>query len=245
MRRALQAPSGTGPTAGRSRLTCQPRMPRGREDRLGLVGRGVAVEAPRGRDRVLRERGHRPAVEAELPLEDDRVGDPRAQRATKVPQRARPDPPVRVHLAAEVLRVVEVEVDAPQAVRLGRRVRDRVPVGDAGRVGGRGAAEPRANGLGDGDGEVVAEALADRTGLVRREREALREVDGMAVLVQHHLGVLGVVDAALAEPDLVLVRRRERVVGAPLVDPHPLRLVVHRRAAASRSRATGCTAAPR
>jgi hypothetical protein len=35
--------------------------------------------------------------------------------------------------------------------------------------------------------------------------------------VQHHLGVLGVVDPALAEPDLVLVLRCERVVGAPLV----------------------------
>jgi hypothetical protein len=43
--------------------------------------------------------------------------------------------------------------------------------------------------------------------------------------VVHHLAVLGVVDAALAEPDLVLVRGRERVVDAPLVDAEPLGLV--------------------
>jgi hypothetical protein len=34
-----------------------------------------------------------------------------------------------------------------------------------------------------------------------------------------HLPILGVVDATLAEPDLVLVCGRERVVETPLVDP--------------------------
>ena len=62
------------------------------------------------------------------------------------------------------------------------------------------------------------------------EREVLREVDGVAVLVEDHLGVLRVVDAALAVPDLVLrMIGLERVVLAPLVDPDVLRLLVHRR----------------
>jgi hypothetical protein len=52
----------------------------------------------------------------------------------------------------------------------------------------------------------------------------------MPVLVQDHLGVLRVVDAALAEAELVLrVRRLEGVVVAELVDPRVLRLVVDRR----------------
>ncbi len=59
----------------------------------------------------------------------------------------------------------------------------------------------------------------------------------MTVLVVDDLAVLGVVDAALAEPDLVLVSRRERVVDAVLVDPEPLRLFVHR--ASSRAEAQG------
>ena len=51
----------------------------------------------------------------------------------------------------------------------------------------------------------------------------------MAVLVEDHLGVLGVVDAALAEAQLELrMVGLERVVVAELVDPHPLRLVVDR-----------------
>ena len=55
-------------------------------------------------------------------------------------------------------------------------------------------------------------------------------MNGVAVLVQDHLGVLGIVDAALAEPELVLrVVGLERVVLAPLVDPNVLRLLVHRR----------------
>jgi len=55
-------------------------------------------------------------------------------------------------------------------------------------------------------------------------------VDGVPVLVQDHLGVLGVVDAALPVPDLVLrMIRLERVVLAPLIDADVLRLLVHRR----------------
>jgi hypothetical protein len=51
----------------------------------------------------------------------------------------------------------------------------------------------------------------------------------MAVLVQDHLGVLGVVDAALAEAQLVLgVVGGEGVVVAQLVDPDRLGLVVDR-----------------
>jgi len=56
-------------------------------------------------------------------------------------------------------------------------------------------------------------------------------VDRVAVLVQDHLGVLRVVDAALAEAQLVLrMIGRERVVDAPLVDPHRLGPVVDRTA---------------
>jgi len=50
------------------------------------------------------------------------------------------------------------------------------------------------------------------------------------VLVEDHLGILGIVDAALPEAKLVLrVCRLERVVEAPLVDTRVLRLVVDRR----------------
>ena len=55
-------------------------------------------------------------------------------------------------------------------------------------------------------------------------------MNGVPVLVQDHLGVLGVVDAALAEAELVLrMVGLERVVLAPLVDPDVLRFLVHRR----------------
>jgi hypothetical protein len=54
-------------------------------------------------------------------------------------------------------------------------------------------------------------------------------VDRVPVLVEDHLRVLGVVDAALAEPQLERrVVGRERVVHAVLVDPDALRLVVDR-----------------
>ena len=54
--------------------------------------------------------------------------------------------------------------------------------------------------VGDGHGPVVAEALADPAGL-RADAEPgdLRVVDRVAVLVEDDLGVLGVVDTALAE----------------------------------------------
>ena len=49
--------------------------------------------------------------------------------------------------------------------------------------------------------EVVAERLADRAGVVAgAEAGHLGGVHRVAVLVDDHLGVLGVVDAALAEP---------------------------------------------
>jgi len=50
----------------------------------------------------------------------------------------------------------------------------------------------------------------------------------MAELVEDHLGVLGVVDAALAELHHVLLVPREGVVRAPMVDADVLRLLVHR-----------------
>src|SRR4029079_13857008 len=82
----------------------------------------------------------------------------------------------------------------------------------------------------DGDRPVVAEALADRAVLLRVEVEALRLVNCVSVLVQYHLAVLGVVDATLAEAQLVLrMVGLERVVSAELVDPGVLWLVVDRR----------------
>jgi len=84
--------------------------------------------------------------------------------------------------------------------------------------------------VGDVAGPVVAEPLADRPRLLAREREVLREVDRMAVLVEDHLGVLGIVHPALAEPELILrMVGGERVVVAELVDPNPLGLHVHGR----------------
>src|SRR5207249_7867841 len=93
----------------------------------GLRGLG-AVELLRRRDGAPREIRHRGAGEVELALEDDRVGLNVPERAADVPQRPRPDPAVVVYLAVEVTGVVEVVVDAPEAVRNLDRVRGRVPV---------------------------------------------------------------------------------------------------------------------
>src|SRR6188472_876766 len=187
------------------------------------VRRRLTVQGLRRGDDVARERRHRAAVEAELALEDRGVGLHVADRVADAPERLRPDLAVGVHLADQIGGVRLVLVEAPEAVRLGRRVRRRVPVRDTRGIGRRAADD-----LGHGHGPVVAEALADRAGLLGRELEALREVDRVAVLVEDHLGVLGVVDAALAEADLVLLVGRERVVHSPLVDPDGLRAHVHR-----------------
>jgi len=83
--------------------------------------------------------------------------------------------------------------------------------------------------VGDGHRPVVAETLADRTRFLGGEDKVLREVDGVAVFVQDHLGVLGIVHAALAEAQLVLgVVGGERVVLPELIDPYRLRPVVDR-----------------
>jgi len=150
-----------------------------------------------------------------------------AEALADVPERTRPDLPVVVHLAVQVLRIVEVRVEPPQAVRHGRGIRGRVPVGDARERFLLRNAEPLRDDVADRDCPVVGEPLADRARLLRCEREVLTLVEGVAVLVQDHLGVLCIVDAALAEADLV--RRmvgRERVVHAVLVDPHRLGDVV-------------------
>ena len=105
--------------------------------------------------------------------------------------------------AVQVRRVGEVRVDATEAVRRARRVRDRVPIGHAGSVGCRG------DHVADRHCPVVRESFTDRASL-GREAEAvgrlLRVLDRVAVLVEDHLGVLGVVHAALPEAhDVVLI----------------------------------------
>ena len=78
-------------------------------------------------------------------------------------------------------------------------------------------------------GEVKRPLQDDRTRLLGGEGKVLREVDSMAVFVQDHLGVLGIVHAALAKAQLVLgVVGGERVVLPPLIDPHRLRPVADR-----------------
>ena len=176
---------------------------------------------------VCRGRRHRDVGrEAELRADDDRVGQLGAQRLVDVPQRARPDLAVGVDLADEVLRVVLVAVDAPQAVRHRRRVRRRVPVGDARLVGRRREV------LGDGHGQVVAERLADGAGIGGgAEAGHLVVLHRVAVLVDDDLGVLGVVDAALAQRDRELAGPLavEGVVAAELVDAQQLLALVDRR----------------
>ena len=68
--------------------------------------------------------------------------------------------------------------------------------------------------------EVVAERLADRTRLgTGAEPGHLGVLHRVPVLVHDHLGVLAVVDAALADRDEVaLVVAEEGVVAAELVD---------------------------
>src|SRR6186713_818614 len=123
----------------------------------------------------------------------------------------------------EVLRVMSVRVHSPQAVRNGGRVRDGVPVRDARRVGRRG------DDIRHGHGPVVAEGLADAAGL-RSDAESrdLRVLDRVAVLVEDDFSVLGVIDAALPETQVVVLVPRERVADAVLVRPDVLRFLVDR-----------------
>ncbi|MFG2875398.1 hypothetical protein ACGFYU_10370 [Streptomyces sp. NPDC048337] len=79
----------------------------------------------------------------------------------------------------------------------------------------------------DLDGQVVAEGLAYRAGFGGgAEAGNLRVVHRVAVLVDDHLRVLGVVDTALAEADLRLLVGEEGIVRAPLVDTDGLGPVV-------------------
>ena len=148
---------------------------------------------------------------------------PRARHSARRPQLA-----VGVHLALDVLRVVLGAVEPAQAVHRAARVRGRVPVGHAGLLERR-LVRDRGR---DRDGEVVAECLADRARLERgSEARHLVVLDRVAVLVHDHLGVLGVVDAALAVGDRQLLRAVavEGVVAPELVDAHQLLALVDRR----------------
>ena len=123
-----------------------------------------------------------------------------------------------MHLALEILGVVLVLGQRPQAVRC-ESVRDRVPVGDAGGV----RPDRPAVDLGlvqpDRDGQVVAEGLADAPGLeTAAEARDLSVLHRVAVLVDDRLGVLGIVNAAFATPHELMGRASaavETVMGAP------------------------------
>ncbi|CAA9364446.1 MAG: hypothetical protein AVDCRST_MAG36-2937 [uncultured Nocardioidaceae bacterium] len=156
-------------------------------------------------------------------------GEPEADVALPdVPQRVAPDRPVVVHLPDPVLEH-PAGVEPAQAVRHGRGVRRGVPVHDARlRRPDRPAVLP-VRVQPDGHREVVAEGLADGAGVeAGPEPGHLRVVHRVAVLVHDHLGVLCVVDAALAEPDVVVLVPGVAVVDAVLVDPHVLALGVDR-----------------
>src|SRR4029453_2946349 len=94
-------------------------------------GSGSAVELLGRCDRPGSEVRHSCAGEVERALQDARIGLDVAKGLANIPQRPRPDLAVVVHSAVEVLRVVQVGVDSPQAVRHVTGVRDRVPVGYA------------------------------------------------------------------------------------------------------------------
>ena len=60
-------------------------------------------------------------------------------------------------------------------------------------------------------------------------------MDLVAELVEDHLPVLGIVDAALPEPHLVLgMVGGKRIVEAPLIDPDTLLVAVDQRPLAAR-----------
>src|SRR6185369_2756479 len=100
-------------------------------------------------------------------------------------------------------------VGAPEARRVAHGIERRVPLGEA--VGivdllRKKAVQRR--------GEVVAEALAHRALVAARAvARDLIVLDRVAVLVVHDVGVLGVVDAALAVVDDLLGGVVIRVVG--------------------------------
>ena len=176
----------------------------------------------RGRERGVRGVG-------ELRLDQRGVPGLRAEAELLVaepdlPQRLAPDLAVVVHLARLVLHG-QVAVEAADAVRrVG--VRRGVPVHRAGGLGLPRPAVLLVGGEPDRDPEVVAPRLADRAGLLAAaEAGHLGGVDRVAVLVDDHLGVLGVVDAALAEPHPVGLVGLVGVVAAVLVDLHRERLL--------------------
>ena len=215
------------------------------ERRAHRGGGGVAVEGLRRGDGAVREVDHRRAREVERALRMI-VSALRAQAPADVPERRdqmRPSwctSPSGRSGSAGSSRAAAGSAERSTCTTSSPSPRRTA----AARARARRASARRRR---RGHGPVVAEALADRAGLLAAEREALREVDRVAVLVQDHLGVLGVVDAALAEAQLVLrMIGRERVVLAPLVDADVLRLGCRSPAGTScRSRGSGCTSAPR
>ena len=93
--------------------------------------------------------------------------------------------------------------------------------------------------------EVITERLADGAGVeARAEPGDLVVMHGVAVLVHDHLGVLGVVDAALAEPDQILLVPHVGVVDPVLVDPQVVGTLQDRGQGLSQIRGTVGTPGP-
>src|SRR5205085_8685167 len=72
----------------------------------------------RGGDGAPRELRHRRVALVELPLQDQRVRRPRADRGANVPQRARPDLAVVVHLARSEEHTSELQSQSNLVCRL-------------------------------------------------------------------------------------------------------------------------------
>src|SRR4051812_29651608 len=193
--------SGSTPTAARRDESPATRLLQSPVDEGGAHSRcdGASVQRVGGRDGGPRKIAHRRSGKIELRLENDRVRLDVADRLTDVPQRARPDLPIVVHFATEVGWVVQAGVDAPETVRDRGGVRHRIPVGDARRI------RRRRDDAADGDRPVVAKPFADSAGFFGGENEVLREMDGVAVLVEDHFRVFRIVDPALAETQFILV----------------------------------------
>ena len=210
---------------------------------------GAAEERPvdllQGRDGVLeaviRAGGHEQLVVCEdEPEERVAGGGVAAESLEDAGHRRRPVTTVVVDLArrapvgADVgaVELVGAVDPAQAAAAVGRRgervVGDRVPIADAvaaRRLVGRVAVVEVVHRR-----EQVAEALADRP-LLRiaagPEPRHLVVLDGVPVLVGDDVGVLGVVDPAVAEVEAAVERRVEGVVVREVVDVDRDRPVVH------------------
>ncbi len=91
----------------------------------------------------------------ELSFENDGVCLNVAEIGANIPKGSQSDLPVVVNAPVEVLWIVKVEVDLPQAVGYVGGVGNRIPVGNTGRVRGWG------DHIGHRDCPIVCKALTD------------------------------------------------------------------------------------